>query len=135
MGSSKWWCRRSRRSFSSGVLDKNNREIYIPWNNFQGESVGQAGIKYVSVTSKLYEDAEQIAKDIHPAWHRCSEKAKRLYTRNVFQVLGASCTNPSKMVIYWAPEINGVPQGGTATAVKLAQSYDIPCYNLLLQEN
>lgn len=77
--------------------------------------------------------AEEIASKIHPAWNRCNEYARKLHTRNIFQVLGLDLQTPSDFVVYWT--VDPVPFGGTRTAVVLAQQRKIRTYNLVEQKN
>jgi len=69
-----------------------------------------------------------IAAKVHPAWHRCSEYAKKLHGRNVFQVLGKDLKTPSTFLLCWTPGAKLV--GGTATAMRLAELNNVPIYNL-----
>lgn len=105
-------------------------EMYIPWPGF-----GEAGrsILWDSVQGSN-PDAEVIAANIHPAWFRCSQGAKKLHTRNVCQILGKNINTPSTVVLYWCLEKSGNPTGGTATAVNLAIKYNIPVVNMLHAE-
>lgn len=115
------------RAFEQGVRLGKSAEIYTPWEGFAKYS------DHIIIGSKLstYNQAEDIAKDIHPAWDKCSRGAKALHTRNIFQVLGSDLNTPSKFVIFWAEEThNGNVKGGTRTAVELARQYDIPCINM-----
>jgi len=70
----------------------------------------------------------EIASTVHPAWHRCSDYARKLHGRNVMQVLGRDLKLPSKFVVCWTRD--GLPVGGTATAIRLARKFDIPVFNL-----
>lgn len=85
-----------------------------------------------------YEIAFHLASTIHPAWDKCSEDAKQLHARNVYQILGPGL-NPetfSSMVVCWAiPDIHGVPEGGTRTAWNIAVRYNIPRYNLAIRSD
>ena len=104
----------------------NRKEIFLPWRGFNG-----LVSKYVGATDK----AMQIAKEIHPAWNRCSIGAKKLHARNIHQILGWDM-NPdtySKFVICWTPNAKEV--GGTATAIKLAKMHNIKIYNLSNQSD
>ena len=77
-----------------------------------------------------------MAAKIHPAWSRCSDYAKRLHGRNMFQVLGASLSEPSAFLICWTPDgaVGGsdcsIKTGGTATAIRAASAHGVPVYNL-----
>ncbi len=109
-------------AFESGCDEARGRkEIFLPWKGF-GRN-----------TSPLYlpsPEAFALAETIHPAWRRCSPAAKKLHARNCHQILGADLGHPVSFVFFWAPEEEGIVQGGTATAVNLARSRSIPVFNL-----
>lgn len=117
-------------------IENGKAEIFIPWARF-----GTAGLfdKWdVLVKDKTVVDkAEQIASTIHPAWDKCSQGAKKLHTRNIYQVLGANLDKPSNLLICYAkPTRDGKGvQGGTATAVRLAKEYNIPVFNLFFPDD
>lgn len=98
------------------------KEIFLPWRGFND---------HLSNRYNIPAEATALASQIHPAWHACSQGAQKLHARNIQQVLGQDLQSPSLFVIFWAPEKNGEPQGGTATAVRLAKSKGIPVFNLL----
>ena len=65
-----------------------------------------------------------------------SRAAKLLHTRNVYQILGSSLKSPSQFLICWAKlDKHGNIKGGTATTWNLAQKYDVPCFNLINEED
>lgn len=106
-------------------------EIYIAWGGFNGLKLGMYGDSIVIPSGALAEKAFDIAASIHPAWDKCSHGAKTLHSRNVFQVLGRDLKTPSKMLIAWTKLTRaGEPTGGTATAIRLAEKHNIPCFNL-----
>lgn len=87
----------------------------------------------IKPSKEAWEEAERIASKIHPAWDRCSEFARKLHSRNCFQVLGADLQSPVDFVVCYAKEDrNGNPQGGTRTAIMLARENNIPVYNLFV---
>lgn len=109
-------------AFEAGAGE--NFEIFIPWKNFGGCS----GENYFHEPSDL---AWKIASAIHPAWSTLTQGAKMLHARNAHEVLGKDCQTPSRFLVYWAPlDKNGEVQGGTRTAVKLAQTVNVPCFYL-----
>ena len=118
-------------AFQQGVQIANcnnaSAEIYIPWPGFTSPDM-LATWDYVGGSNP---DAAIIAESIHPAWNRCSQGARKLHTRNVMQILGADLNTPSDFVLFYAPVRNRIVQGGTGTAVKLAQKHNIPCINML----
>lgn len=106
-------------AFEKGVKATSHQEIFLPWRYFNEN------------TSKRYEvswEAMEIAKQFHPAWHNCSSAAKKLHARNVHQVLGQFLDNPSKFVLCYTP--NGSGSGGTGQAIRIAQFYKIPVFDL-----
>jgi hypothetical protein len=72
--------------------------------------------------------AEAIAAAHHPRWWQLSDAARRLHTRNVFQVLGDDLASPSEFVVCWTPR--GDLVGGTAQALRIAATYGVPIANL-----
>lgn len=102
-------------------------EIYIPWRNFKNPVLRD----YWDNVQGDNQEAEYIARNIHPAWERCSQGARKLHTRNICQILGSDLKSPSDLVLFAAPEFNGVVKGGTATAVHLARTYGITTVNML----
>jgi len=99
------------------------KDIYIPWKNFNNRGWDvDAGIV------PNLEAAREIVMRTHPAPHRLSQGAMKLHSRNPYQVLGEGLANPSKFVIAYTE--GGKLKGGTATAIKLAQEYSIPVFNL-----
>lgn len=70
----------------------------------------------------------EVAAEFHPAWDRCTDYAKKLMARNSFQILGRHLDNPSDFVVCWTPD--GKASGGTGQAIRIANHYGIPVYNL-----
>lgn len=104
-------------------LAKGPKEIFLPWNGFNGRFVSERGV-YCGYPS----EAIVIARDHHPRWSGLSPAAKKFHTRNVAQVLGRDLQTHSSLVICWTPE--GKISGGTGQALRIANSYKIPILNL-----
>lgn len=105
-----------------------NKDIYLPWNGFNGL---ESPSHHILDNLPNIEEARQLVKDVHRSWNRLTDGGKKLHTRNVYQVLGKDLHSPSSSVYYWSPSnTRGEISGGTRTAVKLAQSWNLPCYNL-----
>ena len=79
--------------------------------------------------------------NLHENWNALINNPSQMknlqfHTRNVFQVLGEDLNNPSKMLVCWTPD--GAKEtkdtsyitGGTRTAIRLANVYGVPVYNL-----
>lgn len=118
-------------AFEQGAA-ADKREVWLPWDGFNGRVrdgksylVPMDDCKNVNVQM-----AWAIAERVHPNWAACTQGARRLHTRNVYQVLGRDLNTMSEFVVAWAPVIKGKPIGGTATALKLAGELGIPCFNL-----
>lgn len=107
------------------LVDNNRKEIFLIGKSRRDKD-DLTGV-IVGKGSK-YQEAKEIAGNIHPAWDRCSDVAKSLHTRNVFQILGLSLEDPVEFVVCWTPK--GEDVGGTRTAIVLARNNDIPVYNL-----
>jgi hypothetical protein len=107
-------------------------EIYIPWVNFKMDRFLDTHNNVIP--KHLLGKCMEIASEVHPHWERCSFGAKKLHARNVCQVLGNNLDTPSDFVLFYAKEVNGVVQGGTATAVHLARLHGIPTINMFFDD-
>lgn len=111
-----------------------NAEIYLPWDGYNGH--GRDGSFGANILPEMDDKglhivAEGIAAQMHPNWAACKRGARAMHARNVFQVLGRDLKTPSRMLIAWTPLTKqGLPTGGTATAIKLAEKHNIACFNL-----
>jgi len=93
-------------------------EIFLPWKGFN------------SNPSPLFDlpamgEALAVASDIHPAWNRTSQGAKKLLARNIFQILGKDLESPSSVVIAYT-----TGGGGTGFALSVADFFGIPAINI-----
>ena len=100
------------------------KEIYTPWKNFSKYSKNEI----VAPNLSNWKEALQIAEKFHPAWNRLSTGAQKLITRNTYQVLGLDLNSPVDLVVCWTKD--GKASGGTGQAIRLAESYKIPVFNL-----
>lgn len=109
-------------------------EIYLPWSGYEDhykDTHGGLNILPSAIHFATESIAEGMAMSVHPAWEACKQGARKMHTRNVFQVLGATLDKPSKMLIAWTRfDKQGNPKGGTATAIKLAIENGVPVFNL-----
>ena len=116
-------------AFTEGADAANGEmEQYIPWVGFNNSP--KKDDRFIC----LEPDEEQyaIAEYFHPNWKACSPAAKKLHARNVNQILGRDLDTPSKMVICWTP--NGKAGGGTGQAIRIANYYEVPIFDLALAE-
>lgn len=82
------------------------------------------------------EKSDSIVKKFHPQWNELSEYVKMLHSRNAFQLLGLNLNSKSSFLLCWTPdgaishEERSIKTGGTGTAISIADSFQIPVYNL-----
>lgn len=116
-------------------------DIYLPWKNFNKE-VNRMTSKVSSLTCQQYryveapkldnwDEALEILNKIRPLVSLPERTHRLLHGRNVYQVLGDNLNNPSSFLICWT--LDGKIAGGTATAIKLAQKYNVPVINLAVE--
>ena len=108
------------KAFETGCIAVGGaKEIYLPWKRFNNN---------LSPDYMVSKEALEMASEHHPAWERCSEGAKKLHARNMYQILGLDLATPTNVVICWTKDAKG--QGGTGQAIRLAQKYNIKVYDL-----
>ena len=106
------------------------KEIYQPWKGFNGN---KSDLFLDSMDIEIVDKARQIAKEHHPSWNNLSEPAKKLMTRNTFQVLGKDLKSPSKFVVCWTQ--GGGIKGGTGQAMRISKSLNVPIFNLFNKDS
>lgn len=113
-------------------------ELYLPWPSFNKSKITAisegsphpGGAVNGLIFNKPQIEAHSIAAYYHPAWKFLKPGAKLLHARNVHQIFGPNVDDPifSDLVICWTE--NGKLKGGTATALRIAEAYDIPIFNV-----
>ena len=107
----------------NGCIDADGRsEIYLPWEDFNDRIYCNLYLEALP----FIKEAREIAEKHHPKWDELSVSVKKMHTRNVYQILGLTLDKPSNFVICYAPIKDGQPQGGTAQAIRIAQTYNVP---------
>jgi hypothetical protein len=104
-------------SFFEEHADK--KEIFLPWKNFNGNS---------SNLFNLSVDAYKMAAKHHPAYEKLSVGARKMMARNCYQVMGEDLHTPIEFVICWTKD--GKASGGTGQAIRIAEHWQIPVWNL-----
>lgn len=105
------------------------KEIYIPWNNFNGRSYNGITVPY-KAPYEIEQQANLLVNRIHPAPELLSAGARKLHARNMYQVLGRELNDPSQFTVcYTEPTYR---KGGTRTAVILSMENNIPVWNLAI---
>lgn len=126
-------------AFERGCDDVNgSKEIYISWDNPKSNHGriywhNNRDVFKLDLSPKK-DDAMILASEIHPAWDRCSDAAKKLHARNMFQVLGYRLDKPSSFLICYATPQGDSIKGGTRTAFECAKRHNIPVFNMYHDE-
>lgn len=108
-------------AFEAGAGDK--KEIFLPWRGFN-----KSKNLFIEIPKKAF----VIAGEHHPAWDKLKDPVKKLHARNVMQILGRDLQTPSKLVICWTKD--GKMIGGTAQALRIAETYKVPIFNLAMED-
>jgi hypothetical protein len=111
--------RGSDHAFESGLLHPERAEIYLPSAEFND---------HPSPLHEITPEAYALAESFHPAWHRCSDFARRCHARNGYQILGPKLNWPVEFVVCWTPGAMDI--SGTAQALRIARRHGIDVYNL-----
>jgi hypothetical protein len=110
-------------AFGAGAQDQ--AHIYLPWSGFGHV---EPGALCITQGQNIPIEQLQILAKVHPRWASLTDGPRKLHARNVRQVLGTRLDEPSDFLICWTP--NGQEIGGTATAIRIAQLYGVPTFNL-----
>lgn len=126
----KWTLRSGRadgadQAFETGAITGNGKmEIYIPWFGFNGAPNNHPDYIRPRATQELADFSARF----HPSWSSCSDAAKLLHMRNACQILGLNGDKPADVVICWT--LKGMRTGGTGQALRIAEAYEIPIFDL-----
>lgn len=111
---------------------RRSKEIFRP-----ADYKGRLPYGHKIITGELRERALEIVAPTHPYWDKLQPFNKELHIRNVFQVLGENLDHPSLFLLCWTEDgadgINKMTSsdtGGTGTAIRIANIYDVPVLNL-----
>lgn len=114
-------------TFFDELISIPNKEIFVP----EIPALIKNSFKTLEIQNCFYTPAEyafELAAYFHPAWGKCNDYIKKLHARNVHQILGKDLQTKSDFVICWTE--GGKQSGGTAQAMRIAQYYEIPIFNL-----
>jgi hypothetical protein len=103
---------------------------YLPWQGFNRQKTSQAS--KILVDNSFWGPLMECAQRFHPAWNNLREPVRRLMARNVAIILSERLNLPSNVVVCWTPNAQLV--GGTAHALKVAMSNNIPIINMARPE-
>lgn len=101
-----------------------SKEIFLPWRGFEN---------HPSLYTEPTEAAIALSRKLFPHFPGVSRGTRALISRNMHQVLGPILyeSPPSEFVVCWTE--GGKKVGGTAYALKAAEYFNIPIYNLAVE--
>lgn len=105
-------------AFEEGAIHK---QIFLPWDRFNSRNAD--GSSYIVPPYN-----EEYVLKYHPAPHKLSDAAKKLMSRNTYQVLGVDLNNPVEFVLCWTKD--GKASGGTGQAIRIANDMGVLVFNL-----
>ena len=124
-------------AFEEGADElKGAKEIYLPCDGYRGKHSSEPGI-YVPQKMDNYQQGIEIARQFHPDYSSLGEYREHII-RDGYQILGQNLVTPCQLVICWT--VDGCTSakertartGGTGQAISIADSRNIPIYNLKL---
>jgi len=132
------WCRKNNIFVRSGHADgadwafeagaQEKCIAYLPWKSFNKDLISKAALCDVSREKEMFRAYDQLVDEFHPAPGRLTRGARLLMRRNCCQILGLTLEHPTQAVICWTDQ--GGLRGGTAFAMRIAVSRDIPIINM-----
>lgn len=112
------------RAFEYGCdQGKGWKEIYLPYEGFAGH---KSSLPYPDQEARLH------ARLFHPNWDNVSSSGWQFLARNSFQVLGPNLNNPADLMVCWTK--GGKTVGGTGQAIRVAEHYRVPIFNMATME-
>ena len=113
-------------AFEVGVQIETNKEIYLPWKEFNNST---SELYLDNIKESKYTTAYLMAeKFYHSNLSKASSNTIKYMTRNSFQIMGLDFMEPSEFVVCWTKD--GKASGGTGQAIRIAEFYQIPVFNL-----
>lgn len=99
------------------------RTQFLPWPGYEHHAGPDCHIP----SGEIHRRCTEIASELHPAWHKCGQGARKLHGRNVTILLGRHLSTPVSAVVCWTK--GGQVIGGTGMGIRIAQAFDIPVLN------
>lgn len=110
-------------AFAAGIPAE-QRTLWLPWPGYNRLSGPDCRVP----SPERMQECLAIAERLHPAWHKCSQGARKLHARNVAILLGPELDRPVDAVVCWTE--GGAVAGGTGMALRIAAERGIPVLNL-----
>lgn len=119
----KKWCQ------DTNAKIENHIEVFLPWDNFNGYKTEDGPHIFVDPPH----GAGLLAAQFHPNYNRLKDSAKKLMDRNSQQIKGRLLNDTADFVVCYTSD--GKASGGTGQAIRMAEAYEIPIYNLFFKES
>lgn len=110
------------QAFEKGA--QGNAEIFLPWASFERQVPIQG--RAVVVGDRI--DLHEFVLRFHPRPSSLSDAGHKLMRRNACQILGERLNSSVSFVLCWTKD--GRASGGTGQALRIAEHYKIPIFNL-----
>lgn len=123
---------RAAEKFSLSSDQIRDHQIFLPWKHFEKNAPEITSTWDIwDFTPEEIAAASEIAAKVHPVWENLNQAQRKFHVRNIFQPLGLDLKTPSKGLIACAPyNKDNEPTGGTRTAWKVGEMFDIPRINI-----
>lgn len=113
---------------SIAIKSKGNKEVYIPWQNFNNYCT-------LSGNKKLKVRCPAVTPSSLAILESCilgelQDKYKKIDNRLVYGILGKNLSNPVDAVIINNVDSIKMPATSSALVERIADNFDIPTYNL-----
>lgn len=107
---------------------KGNCVLILPWENFNQANKHEV---LASCTAGQWESGVKAVEEFHPIPDQLSMGAKRCLARNYYQIAGFEQFPEVQFVVCCSnPDGQGGVWGGTGHTIRIAQSKNIPFFNI-----
>lgn len=128
------WCKKNKVILRSGHADgadyafeqgaQESCIAFVPWKTFNAKLKSKAKLIVPAFTAQMTATVHKY----HPAPEKLSEAVVKIMARNAAQVLGEHLNEHTQCVVCYTND--GRASGGTGQAIRIADAYKIPVYNM-----
>lgn len=124
-------CKRYPSRYTYGQY-RHVMNVFLPWPGFNGRRGG----KFAGYIEDVNPGAELITKNFHGNWEYLGQGARKMMSRNAMQALSFDLNSPVRFVSAYTDDgakksyDTSDKTGGTGQAIRIADHYDIPVYNM-----
>lgn len=110
-----------------------NKQIFLPWDGFNKRKVRNMNAIHGEGSYVVPPFNEELVRKYHPRPNKLSDAGWKFMSRNSYQVLGADLKTSVEFVLCWTKD--GKASGGTGQALRIANDFNIPVFNLKNDED